>query len=178
MLNGKLLFTASATADAQGYFVSDGTADGTVQIGFSSPTDQVILGNVVVLADTQGVRSANTTGAQPDVRSLSSDVLKSGTDALQADTDQAFFLLASGDLLVSDGSSEGVLLASDVMKFKVVAENIIYFIAETAQATQLWFSDGTEAGTRYVNDLPSAAAYFDLDHAVAVRTVGMNDLPS
>jgi len=178
MLNGKLLFTAYATANDQGYFVSDGTANGTVQIGFSSPTDQVTLGNIVVLADTQGVRSANIAGAQPDVLSLSSDLLKSGTDALQADSDHAFFLLASGDLMASDGLTDGAILAGDVMKFKVVAENNIYFITETSQATQLWFSDGTEAGTRYVNDLPSAAAYFDLEHAVAVRTVGVNDLPS
>lgn len=175
MLNGKLLFTAYASASDQGFFVSDGTADGTVQIGESTPLDRVSFGETIVIADTNGIRSVDISGISPSSLVLSGEVVKSNTDALQADSDQAYFLIESGLLLTSTGMDDPSVLESNVAKFKVVAENTIYFIKESNGETQLWYSDGTESGTRYIEDLPTSAQYFDLENAVAIRTVGISE---
>ena len=175
MLNGKLLFTAYGSASNQGFFVSDGTAVGTVQIGESTPLDRVSFGETIVIADTNGIRSVDISGISPSSLVLSGEVVKSNTDALQADSDQAYFLIESGLLLTSTGMDDPSVLESNVAKFKVVAENTIYFIKESNGETQLWYSDGTESGTRYIEDLPTSAQYFDLENAVAIRTVGISE---
>lgn len=180
MVAGKLTFSAYTSGTAQGFFVSDGSAAGTVQIGNSIPTQKVTLGSALVFADGAGLKVADLSADVPSAVNLSSASLMSDTDALQADSDQAFYLSSDGVLQVSSAELlEGVALASGVAKFKTVAEDHVYFITEEydsygyPQTTSLWFSDGTVAGTRYVEDLPYSASTFDMDNAVAVVTVGV-----
>ena len=174
MVGGKLIFTAYHSGTTQGFFVSDGTEAGTVQIGNSTPTDKVTLGSTLVFADSTGLKAADLSADVPSAVSLSSVSLKLGTDALQADSDQAFYLTRDGVLHVSTAELlDGVELASNVAKFKAVAEDHVYFITEDNGIASLWFSDGTVTGTRYVEDLPYEASIFDMDNAVVVMTVGV-----
>jgi len=145
-----------------------------VQIGNSTPTDKVTLGTTLVFADSTGLKAADLSADVPSAVSLSSVSLKLGTDALQADSDQAFYLTRDGVLHVSTAELlDGVELASNVAKFKAVAEDHVYFITEDNGIASLWFSDGTVTGTRYVEDLPYEASIFDMDNAVVVMTVGV-----
>jgi ELWxxDGT repeat protein len=96
---------------------------------------------------------------------------------MQSDTDQAFFSLANGDLYATKGTLiTTAKLASSVKNFKVVAENAIYLVTANTQSPtgyDLWYSDGTVAGTRFVEDVP-ADVYSYLDNAVVIQTVGVN----
>jgi ELWxxDGT repeat protein len=58
----------------------------------------------------------------------------------------------------------------------MVADNAIYLVTADPQSStgyDLWYSDGTVAGTRFVEDAP-AEIYAKLDNAVAILTVGVN----
>lgn len=183
MAAGKLTFTAYTSANTRGFFVSDGTADGTIQISNAAPFNQVTVGSTLVFADREGLKTVDLSAAVPSASIVASVSLPSfaGDDLLQADGDQVFYLTSDGVLRVSTAALlDGVELASNVAKFKTVAEDHVYFITEEydssgyyPQTTSLWFSDGTVAGTRYVEDLPYSASAFDMDNAVAVVTVGV-----
>jgi ELWxxDGT repeat protein len=96
---------------------------------------------------------------------------------MQSDTDQAFFSLANGDFYATKGTLNTTSkLASSVKNFKVVAENAIYLVTANTQSPSgydLWYSDGTASGTRFIEDAP-AEIYAKLDNAVAIITVGVN----
>ena len=177
MVNGKLVFKAYTSATQQNLFVSNGTSAGTVQIG-SSLGAYAALGDVLVFADGNSISAANVSGSTPvkvELVNASSAVLK-----MQSDSDQAFFSLANGDLYATKGTTATtVKLASLVKNFKMVAENALYFVVTNTQSTtgyDLWYSDGTSAGTRYIEEVPSAI-YSALDTAVAIRTPG-TDAPN
>jgi ELWxxDGT repeat protein len=128
-----------------------------------------------VFADGNSISASNLSGATPsnvELVNASSAVVK-----MQSDTDQAFFSLANGDLYATKGTTATtVKLASSVKNFKVVADNALYFVVTNTQSTtgyDLWYSDGTVAGTRFVEDAP-AEIYAKLDNAVAILTVGVN----
>jgi ELWxxDGT repeat protein len=174
MVGDKLVFKAYTSATQQNLFVSNGTSAGTVQIG-SSLGAYAALGDVLVFADGNSISAANVSGSTPvkvELVNASSAVLK-----MQSDSDQAFFSLANGDLYSSSGTLITTKkLASSVKNFKVVADNALYLVVANSQSTtgyDLWYSDGTISGTRYIEDVPSDF-YPQLDSAVAILTVGVN----
>jgi ELWxxDGT repeat protein len=77
-------------------------------------------------------------------------------------------------LYATNGSTAGTIkLAGAVENFKVVAENALFFVQNSATAdAALWYSDGTSAGTRFVEALPANFNY-DMENAVAITTVGV-----
>ena len=172
---GKLIFTAYTSGTKQGFFVSDGTSAGTVQVGNGAPTQSKVIGNTLVFANAEGVFSVNLAAAQPAAVQLSSVGLSTTSSTpLQTDADQIFYLTSSGDLFSTTGATAPTApLARQVSQFKVVAEDAVFFIQNnSANNTQsLWYSDGTATGTRFIEDLPTNSA-FDLSNAVAIRTAG------
>jgi ELWxxDGT repeat protein len=174
MVNGKLVFKAYTTATQQNLFVSNGTNNGTVKIG-NTLGAYAALGDTLVFADGNSISASNLSGSTPTTVELvnkSSAVVK-----MQSDTDQAFFSLANGDLYATNGTlNTTVKLASGVKNFKMVADNALYLVTSEPQSTTgygLWYSDGTVAGTRFIEDAP-AEIYAKLDNAVVIHTVGVN----
>jgi uncharacterized repeat protein (TIGR02059 family) len=170
MVSGKLAFNAYTSATTQNFFLSNGTEVGTVQLGGMANATKV-LGDTLVFQDASGIYGVNTASDTPTAIALVNGL--GGSSSLQADADQVFFTLANGDFYASNGSKAGtVKLASSVTSVKVVAENALYFIQDTpADPAALWYSDGTSAGTRFIEDLPGAVV--DLSNAVAIVTVGV-----
>ena len=175
ILNGKLLFNAYTSASAQGFFVSDGSTNGTLQLGESAAINHVTIGNTLIFTDSQGVHAVDLSTALPTAITLATGAYSApSTGSLQSDSNQAFFVTPTGDLYASAGSlAQTTLLASHVGKFKVLQENALYFIQQTNTTLSLWYSDGTGAGTHYIEDLPtSSLSDYNLDSAVAVRSPG------
>jgi len=93
---------------------------------------------------------------------------------MQTDADQVFFKTSSGDLYATNGSvADTVKLSGTVDNFKVVAENALFFVKKTTTTdSALWYSDGTVAGTYFIEALPANFSY-DMENAVAIHTVGV-----
>lgn len=179
MIGDKILFNAYTSGTAQAWFVSDGTDAGTMQLASALPTDTAIIGNKVFFANSTGVSVADVSATSVGSTELKAGDFSSqtyGVDSLQSDSDQAFFLAADEKLYASTGA-DAIELASSVDKFKVVAEDAIYFIAtNSSNVASLWYSDGTAAGTRYIEDLTMSADSYDLANAVAIHTVGVSPI--
>ena len=185
MVGDKLVFNAYTSATQQNLFVSDGTGAGTVQLSSNLPTITKVLGSTLVFATTDGIYGVDVAAsATPSAIKLVSGTA-SGTygdlfgtsptaSLMQTDADQVFFKTSNGDLYATNGSTSGTIkLAGAVENFKVVAENAIFFVQDSATTdASLWYSDGTSAGTRFVEALPANFSY-DLDNAVAITTVGV-----
>ncbi len=184
MVGDKLIFNAYTSATQQNLFMSDGTNAGTLQLSSSLPTMSKVVGDTLVFATQDGVYGVNTATAIPSAQKLVSGASTGsygdlfGTypaaSLMQTDADQVFFKTSNGDLYATNGSaSDTIKLAGAVENFKVVAENALFFVqhSNTVDAA-LWYSDGTSAGTRFVEALPADFNY-DLDNAVAIKTVGV-----
>lgn len=185
LAGGKLIFEAYTSATKQGLFVSDGTAAGTVNVGTLTNIYSKVAGDTLVFSNAEGIFAVNLAAAIPKAVQLSAVGITNsypnanGT-ALQTDADQAFYLTSGGDLFASKGTTIPTApLVSQVKQFKVVAENALFIqTSNTATNTQsLWYSDGTAAGTRFIEDLPIGAygssLSFDFENAVAIKTVGV-----
>lgn len=173
----KLAFTAYTSDVAQALFLSDGTEAGTVKVGASVPLATVMLGEVLVFADEEGVHAVDLATDEVAVETLAGAVVSASE--LQHDADQIFFRSGEGEFLVSDGTEAGtLLLASDVVSFKVVAEDALYLIQQQDAEATLWYSDGTADGTHLVAELDGNPYSYDLANAVAVKTVGFVEAAS
>lgn len=191
MAGGKFAFSAYTSATAQSFFLSDGTEAGTVQLSTSLPTLTKILGNTLIYANAGGIFSVAAASATPTIVELISAAAATSVNTgvstaptssgqivsnSQSDADQVFLQLVNGDLYASNGSTAGtVKLAGTVSNFKMVAEDALFFIQTTtttnSSSQALWYSDGTAAGTRFIEDMPSGS--YDLSNAVAILTVGV-----
>lgn len=179
LAGGKLIFQAYTSSTKQGLFVSDGTAAGTVNVGTLTNIHSKVAGDTLVFSNAEGIFAVNLGEAIPTAVQLSAAGITNSSPnangtALQTDADQAFYLTGSGDLFASKGTTIPTApLVSQVKQFKVVAENALFILtANTATDTQsLWYSDGTTAGTRFIEDLPRLD--FDFENAVAIKTVGV-----
>ena len=179
MASGKLIFKAYTSATKQGIFVSDGTAAGTVNVGAWTNIHSKVVGDTLVFSNAEGIFAVNLGAAIPAPVQLGTVGIPNlygqpDPSALQTDADQAFYLTGSGDLFASKGETIPTApFVSQVKQFKVVAENALFIqTTNTATNTQsLWYSDGTAAGTRFIEDLPSGD--FDFQNAVAIKTVGV-----
>lgn len=189
LASGKLIFQGNSTTTL---FVSDGTAVGTVSVGFaneivSSEKNRYfkVVDDTLLFSNSEGIFAVNLAAAIPKAVQLSAVGITNsypnanGT-ALQTDADQAFYLTSNGDLFASKGTTVPTApLVSQVKQFKVVAENALFIqTANTATNTEsLWYSDGTAAGTRFIEDLPTgdygSRLDFDFENAVAIKTVGV-----
>lgn len=174
MVGGKLAFNAYTDATHQGLFLSDGTNSGTVQLSASVPTLSKVVGDTLVFADTSGVYGVAAASASPTAVTLVDATTTTVASSMQKDADQVFFKVTNGDLYATNGTASGtVKLASSVENFKVVAEDALFFVEKVGTAdAALWYSDGTSAGTHFIEALPANLTY-NLDNAVAITTVGV-----
>lgn len=184
MVGGKLLFNAYTSATQQKFFMSDGTDAGTVQLSNTLPNISKVVGSTLVFSTADGVYGVDVASTIPSALQLVGAANGGVTGGLlgaypaaslmQTDADQVFFKTSNGDLYATNGSTSGTLkLAGAVENFKVVAENALFFVQHSSTVdAALWYSDGTSAGTRFVEALPANFSY-DLDNAVAITTVGV-----
>lgn len=171
MVGNKIVFAAHVSASQLGLWVSDGTAAGTVNLSATPVLQTVVLGNTLVLTTGNQIYSVDLSVATPVPLLLRSDVT---ADVLQKDADQVFFRSTSNTLFAfTPGAANPVTLATEVSQYKVVAENAIFFLQNvlTTGGQALWYSDGTVAGTRFIEDV--ATGTYDLSTAVAIRTAGV-----
>lgn len=190
MAGGKIIFKAHTSATKQEIFVSDGTAAGTVNVGTAINSYSKVVGDTLVFNNAEGIFAVSLGAAIPAPVQMSAVGITILTgffggsepdpSALQTDIDQAFYLTSDGNLFASKGITIPTApLVRQVKQFKVVAENALFIqTTNTATNTQsLWYSDGTAAGTRFIEDLPSgdygSSMFFDFNNAVAIKTVGV-----
>lgn len=176
LVGDKLAFTAYSTAVRESFYLSDGTSAGTVQLSTYAPSPLAyqIVGTALYFSDTSGTYYVDTSLATP-----SSVRIGATSSYLQSDDDQAYFLANQDLYVIGVEESTPTLLAEGVAKVKVFQEDALYFIQQgSGGVLSLWYSDGTANGTRYIEDLPTNYLFgYDLDNAVAIRTVGVNDPP-
>jgi ELWxxDGT repeat protein len=184
IVGGKLVFNAYTSATQQGLFVSDGTNAGTIQLSDTLSTVSKVIGNYLVFANSNGVFSVAADSATPSavqIVSAASTGVSGGifgtfplAALVQTDADQVYFKTSNNDLYVTNGTLTGTLkLSGSVENYKVVAENAVFIVQNTNGAERsLWYSDGTDSGTHYVEALPANLSY-DMANAVAIHTVGI-----
>lgn len=173
LVGDKLAFTAYTTAARQSFYLSDGTSSGTVKLSDAVPSAHVTIGNNLYFTDTSGTYMVDTVPSE-----VVASRIGEASSVLQSDADQAYFLTNQDLYVIEVGESTPTLLAEGVAKVKVFQENALYFIQQgSGGVLSLWYSDGTSNGTRYIEDLPTNYLFgYDLDNAVAIRTIGVNDL--
>jgi len=171
MVGDSLAFSAYTSATDRGFFISDGTEAGTVEIGTEQPYSYISIDNRLIYANSTGLHSVDSS----DGNSLVVINLIEGFNDLQYDKDQGF-LLNDNILYATDASAEQMVsLVSNIFSFKVVAENAIYAIQEEEGVKSLWFTDGTVDGTYHVDHLDDSVNYYNLYEAVGIKTAGMWD---
>ncbi len=134
-LNNKLIFGANDSSHLEKLWISDGTVQGTLIIKEISP-----------------------------YWSPASDI-----HCMTVEGNLAFFIANDGvhgsELWVSDGTKTGTKMVKDIepigetgsfyftSSLKVLNSKIYFAANETVHGTELWASDGTEAGTKLVKDI-------------------------
>jgi uncharacterized repeat protein (TIGR02059 family) len=170
MLGSRLAFSAYTSPTDRAFFLSDGTAAGTWQIGKEAPRQTITLGQNIFFTDSDGVHVVDSSG-HVSLLGAASGVPYYQQIPMQADRDQVYFVDSAKALYSANGST-AALLAAGISQFKVVGENGVFFIKSMADSAQgLWFSDGTSAGTRFVQSLPNGN--YDLGDAAGLHTAGM-----
>jgi uncharacterized repeat protein (TIGR02059 family) len=167
MVGNRIGFSAYVSPSVSAYFLSDGTAAGTWQIGSKTPTQIIDLGDKIFFTDSDGIHVVENNAGNAKVTLLSA----LGSAPIQTDADQAWFIAANGDLHATSGDTAGPVLEKNVAQFKVVAENAAFFIKTMADGSNtLWYSDGSVDGTRFIRTLPTST--FNLTTAVGLHTMG------
>jgi ELWxxDGT repeat protein len=177
-------FVAGALGASSSLWITDGTAAGTHQVlPVAGPAN--IFGSLVPLAgkllfltydqtsnDVELWRSDGTAAGTAVVKDLGTWAT-SGSPQLQTTGNRLFITSytgapSPGPLWISDGTATGtVLLASSIdttengLDFVPVSGGFVFGVVDnTSRSEQLWFTDGTAAGTKQVVDLSTAAVSF------------------
>ena len=147
---GKSFFSANG-GNGPELWMSDGTADGTVQVKDINTTTA-----------TAGSSATNFTEYNGKVYFTASDGATSGSE-----------------LWVTDGTEQGTKMVKDIVpgstssfpdKLTVFKNKLYFLLNNTGNLRQLWESDGTEEGTKVLSTLPAAfglAVYNDNLYASA-----------
>lgn len=151
-LNGKLLFSALRFGEPHELWVSDGTTEGTTALGR-------VLDPIRGELHAQSIRHLAVAG------------------------DRAFFRAATAwgaELWVTDGTPGGTRMVANIARasggswmepdsdpewITPLGRNVVFVAGTAAEGRELWFSDGTEAGTRPVRNLvpgPNSPGIADL----------------
>jgi len=173
MLGDLLLFSAYTSATDSAWFISDGSEAGTIQISESGAISYEKMGDHLFFIDGDSVRRMT-------LASISSSTIETilsseeGIVSIGSDDDQVFALTSERDLYSVGVEGEPSLLATDVTQYKVIAENVLYLIkSNETDVIELWFSDGTEDGTRYVSSLDGYSHSYNLQDAEGIINPGI-----
>ncbi len=182
--NGEVYFTDTATGSGSGLFVTDGTVAGTHFVAplqmYQPPVvldgKMLFLGITITAGNGLYLSDGTSAGIDP-VSGLLGELDKGAVGSnLTVSGDKAFFTLNTNvagtntdQLWVTDGTSGGTLVAtsfqfstpyqpaSDLTAFD---GGVVFAAADNAHGSQVWFSDGTVAGSYVlqVNQTKDASA--------------------
>ena len=151
-LNGKLLFSALRFGEPHELWISDGTTEGTTALGrvldpIRGELHAQSIRHLAVAGDRAFFNGTTAWGAEPWV----TDGTPGGTRMV------ANIARASGGSWMEPDS--------DPAWITPLGRNVVFVAGTAAEGRELWFSDGTEAGTRPVKNLvpgPSSPDIADL----------------
>jgi len=185
LYKNRLLFAADDGTNGRELWSTDGTAAGTRMIkdispgsGSSNPGYFVILGDNVYFLAANGLwKTDGTDAGTVKVASVSGRNLAVSGSKLFF---EGFTSATSWELWVSDGSDSGTHMVTEILSgAKGALDSSYYFLGLTpfhdgvlfpaddgVHGREMWFSDGTAAGTRLVRDLtPGAVGTWDSSYA-------------
>src|SRR5688572_15637320 len=193
VLNNQLLFTANDGTTGAELWASDGTPDGTRLLkdinpaGASSPMHSAIAGNRMFFNADDGMRGAElwvTDGTEAGTR-LVKDVNPTGESLPLGITPaggRVFFAADDGthgtELWVSDGTEAGTRLVKDInlgdersspLEMIAFGDQLFFTAIDPDDAaftvrTQLWVTDGTEAGTQMLFEEPGDSFGYSINN--------------
>ena len=177
---GTIFFTASQSATGIELWRTDGTDAGTVLvkdiatgIRASSPANLVNLNGVLIFTATDFVsgrevwRSDGTAEGTVLVKDVRLGSLSASFQSLVTIDNHVYFVADDGvhgsEPWVSDGTAAGTYLLKDIAlgsassfsSSPVFLGDTLVFTALDAGVARLWRTDGTEAGTEVMTDLPT-----------------------
>lgn len=155
-VQGRLLFRLGGYSPV---WTTDGTRAGTALLSpaFSSPSENAVhwyfrVGDRMVLGDSEGM-AWSTDGTPAGTERLGIRFPWADGDSLPTLGSRAYFILGRR-IVGSDGTAAGT---STVLEFQngeldglVATADRLYFVRRTAQAQELWMSDGSPGGARRV----------------------------
>jgi ELWxxDGT repeat protein len=179
VVGGRALFFAfgiDASVIGYGLWSSDGTDSGTRRfepnVGAFYGSDAVVAGNAAYVGTTAGYLKTNGTEEGTIVIADNGVTLGvAGSNVFFAGTGFGH----SNELWVTDGTPAGTRLVKNIQPpspleyvqvfpydaAAVVGDALFFFADDAIHGTELWRSDGTEAGTSLVKDIaPGAASSF------------------
>ena len=193
VLGSQLLFTANDGTTGGELWASDGTTAGTRLLkdinpnGASSPMHSAIAGNRMFFNADDGTRGAElwvTDGTEAGTR-LVKDVNPTGESlplSLTPVGSRVFFSADDGthgtELWVSDGTEAGTRLVKDInagdersspLEMIAFGDQLFFTAIDPDDATftvrtQLWVTDGTEAGTQMLFEEPGDSFGYSINH--------------
>jgi ELWxxDGT repeat protein len=193
VLGNQLLFRANDGTNGSELWTSDGTEAGTRMLkdinptGPSDPMHNVIVGNRMFFNASDGVSGAElwvTDGTAPGTR-LVKDVNPTGESLplnLTPQGNRVFFSADDGvhgtELWVSDGTDAGTRMVKDIspgdersspLEMLAAGDQLFFTAIDPDDAnftvrTQLWVTDGTEAGTQLLFEEPGDSFGYAINH--------------
>ena len=181
--NSIVLFSADDGVDGAELWKTDGTPGGTSKVLTiragefgSDPRDFTVVGSVVYFAADDGDhgvelwKTDGTPGGTSRVKDIFSGTGSANPEHLTEMNGKLYFAANSDvinrELWVSDGTEAGTVQVAEIRdssngsdpQFILAHDGILYFSAtsgffQSDSGQELWASDGTEAGTRRVEDI-------------------------
>jgi ELWxxDGT repeat protein len=185
LYKNRLLFSADDGTNGRELWTTDGTAAGTRMLkdinpgtGSSSPSGFALFGDSIYFGAFGGLWK--TDGTEAGTVKVASLLVRSITVSGSQLFIEGFTSAAGWELCVSDGTESGTHIVADILPGRNGAldntyaalgltafRNGVLFPADDGvHGREMWFSDGTAAGTRMVRDfVPGATGMWDSSYA-------------
>jgi ELWxxDGT repeat protein len=185
IFNNHMLFTADDGTNGRELWTTDGTVAGTHMVkdiepgsASSSPFSLITFGNAVYFSASSGLWK--TDGTEAGTVKVA-DVLAQGFRVAGSKLFLQGYTAATGlELWVSDGTSGGTHMVTEILPgtagafdsnysalgITVLGNGVIFPANDGVHGRELWYSDGTAAGTHIIRDfLPGPKGLWDAAYA-------------